>query len=55
MRGFVCIAQGCFVNEDLIDKDKSHYDPKTDKVVVCDYYGNTYLVDKTLIKGKIKV
>ena len=52
MKGFVCIAQGCYINKDLIDKEQTHYDEKRDKVVVCDIYGNTYYVDKELIKVK---
>ena len=34
MKGFVCIAQGCYVNKDLIDKEKTQYDSARDKAVV---------------------
>lgn len=53
MKGFVCIAQGCYVNQDLIDKEKTYYDVRLDKVVLFDIYGNKYLVSKDLYKGKI--
>ena len=52
MRGFICISPSCYINEKLVDKEKTHYDQKKDKVVVCDIYGNTYYVDKELIKVK---
>ena len=52
MKGFVCIAQGVYVNKDLIDNEKTHYDSSRDKVVVFDIYGNKYLVEKDLIKVK---
>ena len=52
MKGFVCIAQGVYVNKDLIDNEKTHYDSSRDKVVVIDIYGNKYLVEKDLIKVK---
>lgn len=52
MKGFVCIAQGCYVNEDLIDKEKTHYDNQKDKVVLYDFCGNQYFVDKGLNKIK---
>ena len=52
MKGFVCIAQGVYVNKDLIDNEKTHYDASRDKVVVCDIYGNKYFVEKCLIKVK---
>ena len=55
MKGFVCIAQGCYVNKDLIDKEKTQYDSKRDKVIVCDIYGNNYFVDKELVRDLIKV
>lgn len=50
MRGFVCIAKGCYVNKDLIDNEKTHYDSQRDKVVVFDIYGNYYYVNKDLLK-----
>ena len=52
MKGFVCIAQGVYVNKDLIDNEKTHYDASRDKVVVFDIYGNKYFVEKGLIKVK---
>ena len=52
MKGFVCIAQGVYVNKDLIDNEKTHYDASRDKVVVFDIYGNKYFVEKDLIKVK---
>lgn len=55
MKGFVCIAQGCYVNKDLIDKEKTHYDSSRDKVIVSDIYGNNYFVDKELVRDLIKV
>ena len=55
MKGFVCINTNCYVNEDLIDKEKTHDDSKRDKVVVCDIYGNQYFVDKDLVRDLIKV
>ena len=55
MKGFVCINPNCYVNEDLIDKEKTHYDSKRDKVVVFDVYGNKYYVDKELVKGQLNV
>lgn len=55
MKGFVCIAPGCYVNKDLIDKEKTQYDSHRDKVIVSDIYGNNYFVDKELVKDLIKV
>lgn len=55
MKGFVCINPNCYVNADLIDKEKTHYDSKRDKVVVFDIYGNSYFVDKELVRDLIKV
>ena len=55
MKGFICINQNCYVNEDLIDKDKTYYDSRKDKVVVFDVYGNKYYVDKELVKGQLNV
>ena len=52
MRGFVCIAQGCYINKDLIDNDRTHYDSNRDKMVVYDIYGNHYFVEKDVYKGK---
>lgn len=52
MKGFVCIAPGCYVNKDLIDKNKSYFDAKVDKWVIYDIYGTKYLVEKDLIKSK---
>ena len=52
MRGFVCIAQGCYINKDLIDKDKTYYDSQKDKYVLYDIYGNKYLVEYDIYKGK---
>lgn len=52
MRGFVCIAQGCYINKDLIDKDKTYYDAQKDKYVLYDIYGNKYLVEHDVYKGK---
>ena len=55
MKGFICINPNCYVNEDLIDKDKTYYDSRKDKVVVFDVYGNKYYVDKELVKGQLNV
>ena len=52
MKGFVCIAPNCFVNKCLIDKEKTYFDTKKDKVVIYDIYGTQYFVDKDLIKVK---
>ena len=54
MKGFVCIAQGCYVKKELIDIEKTHYDSKRDKVVISDIYGNNYFVDKELVKDLIR-
>ena len=53
MKGFVCIAQGCYINKDLIDKEKTYYDVRQDRVILFDIYGNKYLVSKDLYDGKI--
>ena len=53
MKGFVCIAQGCYINKDLIDKEKTYYDVIQDRVILFDIYGNKYLVSKDLYDGKI--
>ena len=52
MRGFVCIAQGCYINKDLIDQDKTYFDAQKDRYVVHDIYGNKYLVEYDVYKGK---
>ena len=53
MRGFVCIAQGCYINKDLIDKDKTYFDTQKDRYVLYDIYGNKYLVEHDVYKGKV--
>lgn len=53
MKGFVNIGKDSYVNIDFIDKEKSHYDPQIKKYVVFDIYGTKYLVDKSLVKGKL--
>lgn len=52
MKGFVCIAQGCYVNKDLIDKEKTYFDAQKDRYVIHDIYGNKYLVEYDVYKGK---
>ena len=44
MRGFVCIAQGCYINKDLIDNEKTYFDAQKDRYVIHDIYGNKYLI-----------
>ena len=53
MKGFICLGNGCYANEDLIDKSKTYYDSSRDKLVIFDFYGNKYFVEKELNKGKL--
>ena len=52
MKGFVCINPNCYINEDLIDKDKTYFDAQKDRYVLFDIYGNKYLVEYDVYKGK---
>ena len=55
LKGFVPIGDNSYINEDYIDKNRTHYDSRIDKVMLFDIYGNKYTIPKGCVKNKLKV
>ena len=53
MKGFISISKDNYINIDFVDKSKSHYEPNIDKFILFDIYGNKFIIDKKLVKGKL--
>lgn len=55
-RGFISLGtQGNAINIDCIDKEKTYYDTRINKVALIDKFGNRFNVDPKLVINKMKV
>lgn len=55
-RGFISLGtQGNAINIDYIDKEKTYYDTRINKVALIDKFGNRFNVDPKLVIKKMKV
>lgn len=55
-KGFISLgSEGSMINIDCIDKEKTYYDPRINKVAIIDKFGNRFNVNPKLVINKMKV
>ena len=55
-KGFISLgSKGNTINIDCIDKEKTYYDTRIEKVALIDEYGNRFNIDPKLVTNKLKV
>lgn len=53
MKCFISLGNGNSINIDVVDKEKSYLDTKTNKFVLFDKYGTRFFVEPKLTKNKL--
>lgn len=55
-KGFMSLgSEGNTINISYIDKEKTYFDPRINKVAVIDRFGNRFNVNPKLVINKMKV
>jgi hypothetical protein len=55
-KGFISLgSEGNTINIDCVDKEKTYYDTRINKVALIDKFGNRFNIDPKLVVNKMKV
>lgn len=55
MKGFIPLGNNSYINPDYVDYERTHYEPKLERVVLFDIYGTKFYIPPQVVKKRFTV